>query len=107
MVRILGQHPMGVQIRAVDGDRPAHHLPEMLRSLIEGGKDVMLQFSIQRSDLQSWIALRFGTVADRPARDSLDTALDPPAVQHAEARYPVERRLHAAGTGSLPRLLEI
>src|SRR5262249_58201557 len=42
-------------------------------------------------------------VADRPAGDRFDVALEPPAVEHAQARHAVVRRLHAARAAGLER----
>ncbi len=46
-----------------------------------------------------------GAVSDGPARDPFDMPLDPPAVQNAQARHAVERRLHAARPGGFERRL--
>ena len=56
--------------------------------------------------VQSDRLVRAGVVrADRPAGHALDAALDPPAVQDAQRRHAVQRRLHAAGARRLERAL--
>src|SRR5580765_1312077 len=42
---------------------------------------------------------------DGPAGDPFDATFDPPAVQNAQARNPIKRRLHSAGTRRFKRKL--
>ena len=87
-----------------------HHFEELVALAIVQRKDDALEFRIKRVGLR--LVVGRGGVAGAPARvsngpagHSLDVALDPPAIQDAQAGNAVERRLHAAGAGSLQRKL--
>src|SRR5215472_15027151 len=48
---------------------------------------------------------RIAFLADGPPRDAFNAALDPPAVEHAQARHAIECRLHPTGARRLQRWL--
>ncbi len=83
-------------MRCVKRDGVAHDAHE-LSALVEARQDHVFEFLVK--------GRRVGLVTDGPAGHVFDTALNPPAVQNAQAGHTVERRLHPAGAGCFERRL--
>src|SRR5438309_10085286 len=103
IANVLLDHPLCVEERAVQRDRAAHHFGVGEWESVEAWQDHTLEPEIQIQRVLRLIdRLRF-VRADRPSRDTLDMSFDPPAIEHRQTRYAVERRLHAARPGRLQR----
>src|SRR5580692_4877783 len=97
---------MGVEEAGVEGDARSHDMRVGFGRAVEHGNDMVFEFVVERGDLgRRFVAYDLGIVTDGPAGDALDAALDPPAVQHAQAWNTVQGRFHAARPGSLLRTL--
>src|SRR5512146_3488715 len=86
--RITAHHATAVEIGGVLGDRALHHLdPRSVAAIVIHRQHHLFELVVQ----QARIAIRHsGSIADRPAGDILDAALDPPAVEHREGGDTVE-----------------
>src|SRR6202030_2426888 len=103
---VLAQHAVGVEETGVQGDARSHDVGVGFGRPVEHGNDLVFQFVVKRGDLgRRFVADDLAVVTDGPAGDTLDATLDPPAVQHAQAGYAVQGRLHSAGPGSFLRAL--
>ncbi len=81
-------------------DRLDHHPPPAFRLVVVERQHRPAELAVEVRAIRRFRPLG---VPDRPAGHALDPSFRPPAVEDAEIEHPVERRLHAAGAGSLHR----
>jgi hypothetical protein len=93
---------MGVEERGVQRDGQAHHLCPAGRALGVQGEDCALQRLVEMPRIVLVGSLRRAVASpDRPPSDSFDVAVEPPAIQNAQARDSVVRGLYPAGARGL------
>src|SRR3569832_143260 len=98
---VAAHHAMGVEERGILGDGTLHDGDPAGLDLIVKRQHRLLQHVVQRT--RNVAVSGLGGVADGPAGDTHDAAIDPPAVHYRQLRHAVERGLHAAGAARLQR----
>src|SRR4051794_14533833 len=91
---VAAHHALAVEAAADAGDALLHQ-PDPARAVVEPQRQHRgLELVVELARM-----LRGGAaiLADRPAGDTFLARLRPPAVEHAQVRDAVQRRLHAAG----------
>src|SRR5215467_9862161 len=88
---VLLHHALGIEKRSVDGNGMLHDGKVAAAILVEERKNHVFEFRIQAFGVSRVVCRSVGSgvatvrFANRPAGHALDVALDPPAVENAEA----------------------
>ena len=107
---VLGHHPVRVEMRDAGNHRPLGDMNPFVReaalvAVVVGRDHLVLQHVIERGRVIGIAHVRVGMLAlaaDGPAVVAL-VALRPPAIEDAQVRHAVHRRLHAGGARGLQR----
>ncbi len=85
-----------------------HHAQILVPLVVKHRQNHMFQFVVKRFGVLGIVQRLIAAVpqlSDGPSGDSLDVPLDPPAIEYAQARHSIQRRLHSAGSARLQRKL--
>lgn len=88
----------------VQRDAVAHDAEPIVPLLVERRQDNLSELLVKRLSILGravfrFLALRYAV--NGPAGDAFDAALNPPAVEHAQAGHAVQRGFHSAGATGL------